>query len=62
MQQPLTTNLINSAYREFDLVKARRSASNLRPAAHQNAALDALNKWFQNQSLAQRGGIVVIFP
>ena len=60
MQQPLNTHPINSAYRSFDLVKARYNASRLSPATHQSEALGALNTWFENDGLAERGGIVVL--
>ena len=60
MQQPSNTHLSNSAYRAFDLVQARYNPSNLQPAAHQNAALGALHTWFGNQSISERGGIVVL--
>ncbi len=48
------------SYREFDLVKARQSASNLQPAPHQKAALEALQRWFEAKRKAPHGGIVVL--
>lgn len=36
-----------TAFRSFDLSEARRNASRLEPAAHQNEALEALSAWFE---------------
>lgn len=54
------TSRRSDAYREFDLVKARQSASKLQPAPHQTAALDALHRWFEAKQKAPHGGIVVL--
>lgn len=50
----------SKAYSEFDLVKARQSASTLQPAAHQTAALEKLHAWFEGGNSKPAGGIVVL--
>lgn len=50
----------SNAYREFDLVKARQIVSKLQPASHQNAALEALHRWFESSRKAPHGGIVAL--